>query len=102
MYVFEALKYLMYQESTRELIYTARSWEKRRDIRGIELNDLTEYSKKSHIFSIEWHARVVNNTYEIYELRTSNEYSFKKFHKLFSRVRPGRYTDSDGKQILRE
>lgn len=102
MYVFEAMKRIMLDMEMLKRVYTVDEWDQRRNIRGIELNDLTEYSKTSHVFSIEWRAHFVHNTYEIFELRTSNAYSFKKLYKLFSRVRPGRYTNSDGTQVLRE
>lgn len=101
MYVFEAMKRIMIDMGKQERVYTVDEWDQRRNIRGIELSAWTEYPKKAHPFSIIYCAGFANNTYEIYELRISNEYSFKKFHKLFSRVRPGRYTNSDGKQVLR-
>lgn len=93
MYIFEALKYLMYQESTRELIYTARSLEKRRDIRGIVLQPAYEYSKRSHVYSMFWSEHLENN---VFNLRFPTNNGLKKSRRLFSRIKPGIYMDSDG------
>lgn len=98
MYIFEALKYLMYQESTREFVYTARSWQERRDIRGIVLQPAYEYSKESNVYSMLWSEHLENNCSY---LRFSNEDGFKRVQRLFSRVRPGKYVNSDGTLITR-
>lgn len=98
MYIFEALKYLMYQESAREFVDTANSWKERRDIRGIELHPAYAYSKESNVYSMLWSEHLENNTFN---LRFSNEDGFKRVQRLFSRVRPGKYVNSDGTLITR-
>ena len=98
MYIFEALKHILYQESMREFVYPTRSWQERRDIRGIVLQPAYEYSKESNVYSMFWSEHLERN---VFQLRFPSGDGLKRIHRLFSRVRSGKYVNSDGTLITR-
>ena len=92
MYIFEALKHIMYTVSTEYKI-DPEDPDPRKALREIILEPVFSYTSPASFYRIHWRGKLDTNAIFVC---FPSEFSKNTFIRLFSKIRPGKYMDGDG------
>lgn len=92
MYIFEALKHIMYTVSTQYKTDLEDS-DPRKGLREIILEPIIVYTSPASFYRIHWREKLDTNAIC---LCFPPEFEKNKFIRFFSKIRPGTYQDGDG------
>ena len=93
MYVFEALKHIMYTVSTQYNKIDPEDPDPRKCLREIILEPVFSYTSPASFYRIHWREVLDTNAISVC---FPSEFAKNKFIRFFSKIRPGTYQDGDG------
>lgn len=93
MYVFEALKHIMYTVSTQYNKIDPEDPDPRKCLREIILEPVFSYTSPASFYRILWREVLDTNAISVC---FPSEFAKNKFIRFFSKIRPGTYQDGDG------